>query len=48
MRPTVEFTTAQNKCISNGITSSYGYIAIASTIANLIADKEFKLATEYY
>ncbi|MGE7841410.1 hypothetical protein ACQKNX_11500 [Lysinibacillus sp. NPDC093712] len=46
MRPTAEFTAAQNKCITNGITSSYGYIAIASTIANLIGDKEFKLAAE--
>lgn len=46
MRPTAEFIAAKNKCIINGITSSYGYIAIASTIANLIADKEFKLAAE--
>ncbi len=44
MRPTYEFTAAQNDCILKGIKSNYGPIAIGSTIANLIADKDFKLA----
>ncbi|PIJ97361.1 hypothetical protein [Lysinibacillus sphaericus] len=46
MRPKAEFTAAQNQCIYNGLTANYGYISLASTIANLIADKEFKLAAE--
>ncbi|MDD1501736.1 hypothetical protein ACIQ7N_23125 [Lysinibacillus sp. NPDC095746] len=46
MRPKAEYTAAQNKCIEKGLKDNYGFTTAISTIANLIADKEFKLAAE--
>lgn len=44
MRPKAEYTAAQNKCIEKGLKDNYGFTTAISSIANLIADKEFKLA----
>lgn len=46
MKEKPAYTKAQNKCISDGLKANYGPITIVSTIANLIADKEFKLAAK--
>ncbi len=42
----ISFIKAENACYKKGIKKHYGYVAIGSAIANLIADKEFKLAAK--
>lgn len=46
MKDKPAYLKAENTCLINGIKSNYGYVAIGSTIANLVADKEFKLAAK--
>lgn len=46
MKEKPEYIATENECIYNGIKSAYGPVTIASTIANLIADKEFVLAAK--
>lgn len=41
-----EYIQAQNKCITDGLKANYGFATGLSTIANLIADKEFTLAAK--
>ncbi|MFJ8100441.1 hypothetical protein [Lysinibacillus sp. NPDC096212] len=44
MKNSPEYTSASNKCLSAGIKAAYGPVTVLSTLANLLADKEFKLA----
>lgn len=46
MKEKPAYARAQNKCIKDGLKSNYGPTAVLSTIANLIADGEFKLAAK--
>ncbi|TFD94326.1 hypothetical protein [Jeotgalibacillus sp. R-1-5s-1] len=46
MKEKSAYINAENACINKGIKEAYGIIAIGSTIANLIGDKEFTLAAK--
>lgn len=46
MKEKPSYTNAQNTCIKNGLKANYGPVTVLSTIANLIADKEFTLAAK--
>lgn len=46
MKEKPSYVKAQNKCIKDGLKSNYGPVTVLSTIANLINDKEFKLAAK--
>lgn len=46
MKDKPSYLRAENTCIKNGLKSNYGPVTVASTIANLIADKQFTLAAK--
>ncbi|WP_342558174.1 hypothetical protein [Metasolibacillus sp. FSL K6-0083] len=46
MKDKPEYLAAENECIMEGLQANYGPVTVLATIANLIADKEFKLAAK--
>lgn len=46
MKKKPAYNKAQNTCITAGIRANYGPVTVGSTIANLIADKNFTLAAK--
>ncbi|WP_100332483.1 hypothetical protein [Bacillus xiapuensis] len=46
MKEKPAYIKAENTCIKNGLKANYGPVTTISTIANLIADKEFTLAAK--
>lgn len=46
MKDKPEYLAAENECIMEGLKANYGPVTVVATIANLIADKEFKLAAK--
>lgn len=46
MKKKPAYVKAQNTCITNELKANYGPVTVVSTIANLVADKQFTLAAK--